>query len=81
MDYYGKRHRYLRERAAVEMLHDPTFIPLNSDPHSNSNPNRDRHPERVRCTPDMWCIFTRSAPGEYGGTLAAMYGRGQEEPF
>ncbi|XP_021236236.1 uncharacterized protein LOC110389699 [Numida meleagris] len=64
--------QYLRECAVVEMLHDPGFIP--------DDPNQEHDPERIRCTPDMWHPFTRTAPEKYAGTLSAMYGRGERRP-
>jgi len=64
---------YLREYAVVEMLHSPTFIP--------DEPDQEHDPERVRCTPNMWCIFTKTAPERYASTFAAMYGRGERRPL
>ena len=63
---------YLRECTMVEMLHDCTFIP---------DPNQEHDLERVRCTPSLWHMFTRTAPERYASTLAAMYGRGQKRPL
>ena len=57
----------------VEMLHSPTFTPDKSD--------QERDPERVRCTPNMWRIFTKTAPERYASTCAAMYGRGERRPL
>lgn len=59
---------YMRECTMVEMLHDCTFIP---------DPNQEHDLERVRCTPSLWHMFTRTAPERYASTLAAMYGRGE----
>ena len=59
---------YLREHAVVEMLHSPTFIP--------DEPNQKHDTERVRCTPNMWHIFTQTAPQRYASTFAEVYGRG-----
>jgi len=64
---------YLREYAVVEMLHSPTFI--------SDKPDQEHDPERVRCTPDMWCIFTKTAPERYASIFAATYGRGERRPL
>ena len=57
----------------VEMLHSPTFIP--------DEPDQEHDPERVRCTPNMWRIFTKTAPERYASTFAAMYGRRERRPL
>ena len=64
---------YLREYAVVEMLHSPDFIP--------DEPDQEHDPERVRCTPNMWRTFTKTAPERYASTFAAMYGRGERRPL
>jgi len=64
---------YLRGYTVVEMLHSPSFIP--------DEPDQEHDPERVRCTPNMWCIFTKTAPERYASTFAAMYGRGERRHF
>lgn len=64
---------YLTEYAVVETLPDRAFVP--------DNPNQEHDPERARCTPNTWRIFTRTAPERYASTLAAMYGRGQKRPL
>ena len=65
--------RYLREYAVVEMLRSPTFI--------SDKSVKEHNPERVRCTPNMWRIFTKTAPERYASTFAAMYGRGERRPL
>ena len=57
----------------VETLHSPSFIP--------GEPDQEHDPERVRCTPSMWRIFTKTAPERYASTFAAMYGRGERRPL
>ena len=64
---------YLRECAVVEMLHSPSFIP--------DEPDQEHDPERVRCTPNMWRIFTKTAPERCASTFAAMYGRRERRPL
>lgn len=65
--------RYLQEFAKVEMLHDSMFIP--GDPH------QEHDPERVRCTPNMWQRFTRTALEKHSGTLAGIYDRAKKTSF
>lgn len=48
---------YFREYTVVEMIHSPTFIP--------KDPDQEHDPEGVRYTPNMWCVFTRTAPERY----------------
>jgi len=64
---------YLREYAVVEMLQSPIFIP--------DEPDQGHDPERVRHTPNLWRIFTKTAPGRYASTFAAIYGRGERRPL
>ena len=64
---------YLREYTVVEMLHSPTLLP--------DEPDQEHDPERVRYTPNMWHMFTKTAPERYAITFAAMYGRGEGRPF
>ena len=64
---------YLRECAMVEMIYSPDFIP--------DEPDQEHDPERVRCTPNMWRTFTKTAPERYASTFAAMYGRGERRPL
>ena len=64
---------YLREHTLVEMLHSPTFIP--------DEPDQEHDPERVRCTRNMWRIFTKTTPKKYASTFAARYGRGERRPL
>ena len=65
--------RYLRECAVVETLYSPTFI--------HDDPDQEHDPERVRCTPNMWRTFTKTAPERHASTFAAMYGRGERRPL
>ena len=64
---------YLRECAVVEMIYSPDFIP--------DEPDQEHDPERVRCTPNMWRTFTKTAPERYASTFAAMYGRRERRPL
>jgi len=64
---------YFREYTVVEMLCSYTFIP--------DKPDQEHDPERVRCTPNMWRMFTKTAPERYASTFAAMYGRGERRPL
>ena len=57
----------------VEMICSPDFI--------LDEPDQEHDPERVRCTPNMWCIFTKTAAERYASTFAAMYGRGERRPL
>jgi len=66
-----KDNQYLREIAIVEMLYDPMFVP--------DNPCQDCDPEKVRSMLSIWQKFTRTAPEKYTGTLAAMFGRYEEQ--
>ena len=43
--------------------------------------SQEHDPERVRCIPNMWRIFTKIAPERYASTFAAMYGRGERRPL
>ena len=65
--------RYLKGYAVVEILHSPTFIP--------DEPDQEHDPERVRCTPNMWHMLTKTAPEGYASTFAAMYGRAERRPL
>ena len=64
---------YFREYAVVEMLHSPSFI--------HDEPDQEHDPERVKCTPNMWCTFTKTAPERYASMFAAIYGRGERRPL
>jgi len=62
---------YLRECAVVGMICSPDFFP--------DEPDQEHDPERVRCTPNTWRTFTKTAPERYASTFAAMYGRWEKK--